>query len=229
MSTAVLVGEAVAGQAAAVRAELESLIKNIDKQTLDVAERLHLVQSKQLYAPDFNTYMEYTESIGLKESKARYLPKIVRVMSEVGIPRTQYEKLKIARLREITSLDPAATYVNPLTKNETPMKEFIVGFVEKNEEIEFDDLKKHVRTLKGFVGENDITWLNLPFVRSALENTVRPGIEKVKAVIGSIGKDDDGVSKDASDSAAIEAAFAHILTDDTFGLSSAPETNDSEG
>jgi hypothetical protein len=120
-------------------------------------------------------------------------------------------------------------YHNPLTNNDTPMAEFIVGFVEKNEEIEFNDLVKHVRTLKGFTGENDITWLNLPFVRSALENTVRPGIEKVKAVIGSIGKDEDGISKDASDSAAVEAAFAHILTDDMFGVEVAPEPNDSEG
>lgn len=229
MHEAVLVGDAIAGESSKTRAMLESLIQNIDKQTLDVAELLNDVQSKALYQPEFNTYKEYTRSLGLKDRKAEYLPKIVRVMTEVGIPRTQYEKLKIARLREITSLDPSATYTNPLTQNDTPMKEFIVGFVEKNEEIEFDDLKKHVRTLKGFVGENDITWLNLPFVRSALDNTVRPGIEKVKAVIGSIGKDDDGVSKDASDSAAVEAAFAHILTDDTFGLSAAPETNDSEG
>lgn len=229
MSEAVIVGAAVAGESAALRAELQSLIQNIDKQTLDVAERLYIVQSKGLYQPEFNTYMEFTKDLGLKESKARYLPKIVKVMGEVGIPRTQYEKLTIARLRQITSLDPSAMYHNPLTNNDTPMKEFIVGFVEKNEEIEFNDLVKHVRTLKGFTGENDITWLNLPFVRSALENTVRPGIEKVKAVIGSIGKDEDGISKDASDSAAVEAAFAHILTDDTFGVESAPEPHDSEG
>lgn len=211
MQETVLVGEAIAGDAAKTRALLESLIANIDKQTLDVAALLHEVQSKGLYAPDFNTYKEYTRSLKLKDRKAEYLPKIIKVMQQVGIERTQYEKLGIARLRAITSLDPDATWTNPETGEETPIREFIISFVEKGEEIEMEDLLTHIRTLKGLVGENDLTWLNICLKRAALDNTVRPALEKAKALIGSVGKDDDGVSKDASDGAALEAISVEFL------------------
>lgn len=215
---AVIVGEAVAGVSAKTRATLESLIKNIDKQTLDVAELLHKVQSENLYHPDFNTYKEYTRSLKIKDSRAEYLPKIVRVMKEVGIERKKYETLSIGRLRAITSLEPSKVWTNPETKEETPFKDFIAEFVNKGDEIEMEDLQKHVRTLKGFVGENDITWLNLPFQRVTMEKTIRPGIEKMKTVIGSVGKDEDGMAKDASDSYAVEMAFAEILADENLGV-----------
>jgi hypothetical protein len=213
----VIVGEAVAGQAAAdrARAMLESIIQNIDKQTLDAAELLYTIQSKGLYSPDYNTYKEYTRSIGLKDRKAEYLPKIVKVMAQVGIPRTKYGSLSISRLREITSLDPDKTWTNPETGEQTPLTLFIQGFVDKGEEIEMEDLKQHIRTLKGFVGENALTHVNFCVTVAALSNTIRPALEKMKALIGSVGKDDDGISKDASDGAALEAMSVEILNDPT--------------
>lgn len=214
----VVSSEAVAGESAKARAQLASLIKNIDKQTFDVAELLFDVQVKGLYQPAFNTYKEFTRSLKIKDRKAEYLPKIVKVMKQVGIERPKYEPLGIARLREITSLDPAETYVNPVTKAETPMSVFISEFVEKGDEIEMETLKTHVRTLKGFVGENDFEWLNFYVKRSAATNTIRPALEKIKAIIGSAGKDEDGISKDPSDGAALESAMAVILTDETLGV-----------
>jgi len=211
----VIVGEAVAGESAKTRAMLESIIKNIDKQTLDAAELLEKVQSQGLYNPDFNTYKEYTRSIGLKDSKAEYLPKIVRVMKSVGFERKDYDKLSISRLRHISSLDPEKTWKNPETGEEVPFKDFIVNFVQKGEEIDMETLLQHIRTLKGFVGENDITWLNLPFARITMDNTVRPAIEKMKALIGSVAKDEDGMSKDASDSRCVEMITVHFLNDET--------------
>jgi hypothetical protein len=209
-------GDAVAGQSqedAQVRSQLESLIHTIDKHTFDVAELLYTVQTKGLYQPEFSTYKEYTRSLKLKDRKAEYLPKIVKVMRAVNIERSVYEPLGIGRLREITSLDPGATWENPETGEETPMSEFIIGFVEKGEEITFEDLQKHVRTLKGFVGENDVTWLNVCLKRSVMDNTVRPALELAKNHIGSVGKDDDGVSKDASDGAALEVLAVDYLND----------------
>jgi hypothetical protein len=93
------------------------------------------------------------------------------------------------------------------------MIEFITGFVEKGEEIEMDDLKKHVRTLKGFIGENDLTWLNVCVKRSALDNTIRPALELAKNALGSVGKDEEGVSIDASDGAALEAIAVDFMND----------------
>lgn len=213
MGNTVLVGDAVAGESAHTRAMLESLINSIEKSTLDVAELLYKVKANAFYQPEFNTYKEYTRALKIKDRKAEYLPKIVEVMAAVGIDRKQYEPLGIARLREISSLDPNAMWTNPETKIETPVRDFIIGFVEKNEEIELDDLKQHVRTLKGFTGSNDLVWLNICLVRANLENTVRPALELAKNHIGSVSKDDDGVSKDASDGAALEVLAVEFMND----------------
>lgn len=226
MHEIVLVGEAVAGEASKKRALLESLIANIDKQTLDVAELLHEVQSKGLYAPDFNTYKEYTRSLKLKDRKAEYLPKIIKVMGQVGFGRDKYEHLGIGRLREITSLigegphafsSVDALWTNPETGEQTPIKDFIIGFIEQGEAIEMEDLKKHIKVLKGLTGENDLTWLNLCFQTKVMEDTVRPAIEKIKAHAGSVGKDDDGVSKDITDSKAVEYMCIEINNDPLLG------------
>jgi hypothetical protein len=44
-----------------------------------------------------------------------------------------------------------------------------------------------------------------------MDNTVRPALELAKNAIGSVGKDDEGVSQDASDGAALEAITAEFL------------------
>lgn len=225
MHEAVIVGSAVAGEAAKARLILESLIKNIDKQTLDVAELLFKVQTEGLYQPDYNTYKEYTRAIKIKDSRAEYLPRIIRIMNAVGIERKKYEHLAIGRLREIASLDKIVNdnWVNPENQEQTPIKEFVTAFVDKGEEIELEDLKKHIRTLKGLTGENDLTWFNVCVKRAAMDKTIRPALEKVKAIIGSVGKDDEGVSQDASDGAALEMAMAEILADETLGMSDGPQ------
>lgn len=208
-----LVGEAVAGESARTRALLESLINSVNTQTLDVAELLHKVKANGFYQPEYNTFKDYIATLAIKERKSQYLTKIVEVMSQVEIERTQYGKLSIARLREITSLDPNAIWTNPETKETTPMRDFIVGFVEKGDEIELEDLKKHVRTLKGLVGDHDLCWLNICVKRSVMDNTIRPALELAKNMIGSVGKDDEGISKDASDGAAAEMISVEFLND----------------
>lgn len=207
-----IVGEAVAGESTKVRKQLESLIKNLNKSTLDIGELLFKVKSNGFYQPwGFTTFQEYVDTLDIKARKAQYLLRIVDVMQQVGLERDKYEPLGIAKLREITSLDPQATWKNPQTGEETPMKEFIVGFVEKGDEMALEDLKTHVRTLKGLVGENDIVWLNLPFVRSTKENTIDPALTLARNNIGSVGKDDEGMSKDASDSACVEVWAVEYL------------------
>jgi hypothetical protein len=213
MSDTVLVGEAVAGTSAKARAYVVALIENVNKQTLDLAEALYAVKSNGYYQEEFPTFREWTTSLGIKQRKAQYLTRIVEVMEQVDIPRTQYEKLGIAKLREITSLDPALTWKNPLDNTETPMKSFITDLVEAGADMELDDIKKHIRTLKGLTGENDIVWRNIPFTRIVAEKTIDPALELTRANIGSVGKDEEGISKDASDGACVEIWAVNYMND----------------
>jgi hypothetical protein len=213
MHEAVIVGEAVAGESAKTRAMLVSLINSVNKSTLDIAELLAKVKKHGYYQAEHSTFKEYTESLDIKARKAQYLTRIVECFESVGIPRTQYEKLGIAKLREISSLEYEGTYTNPVSGEKTPLKEFVTEFVSKGSDMDLDELKKHVRTLKGFVGENDIEWVNLPFTKSVLDNTIRPAAELTRANIGSVGKDDEGISKDASMASVIEVWAVEYLND----------------
>jgi len=104
-----------------------------------------------------------------------------------------------------------------VTNAHTPMTEFIKAFMVKDEAtgdyIDLEDLKRHVRTLKGFVGANDLTWVNLQMTRSAFDNTWKPALDLVKANAGSAGKDDEGMSYDISDGSAAEKMAADYLND----------------
>lgn len=214
MTNAVLIGEAVAGESAQTRNELESLVNGVNKSNFDIGELLLKIRSNGYYTNwGFNTFYEYTESIKLKRSKAEYLSRIPKVMAQVGIERTKYEPLGTAKLRIITSLKPEETWVNPETKEETPMSEFIVGFVEKGEAMELEEIKSHVRLLKGLFGDNELVWLNVCVKKAAMDETIRPALELAKNFLGSSGKDEDGMSKDASDGAALEMVAVEYLND----------------
>lgn len=215
----VIVGAVVAGEAAATKNQIDALINTLDKSTFDVAELLYKVKTKGFYAEwGYSTFQEYSRTFKkLKPRKVQYLTRIVGVMDEVGIKREAYEPLGIARLREITSLDPKEEWTNPESGLKTPMVEFIKGFVAAREDngdyMDADIIKQHVRTLKGFVGENDLVFQTLCMTRLAMEKSWNPAIELAKAHIGSVKKDDEGMSQDASMGAAAEVLAIAYLTD----------------
>lgn len=201
-----IVGEAVAGEASKVRKQLEKIISDTNRSAFDISDLLHQIKQKGYYNDwGFTTFQEFVGTLEIKARKAQYLQRIASVMETVGIVRETYEPVGIAKLREITSLDPAADWVNPETGESTPLAEFITGFVEKAADMSLEDIKQHCRTLKGFTGSNDLVWKNLCFIRSVVENVIDPAIELTRNAIGSVGKDDEGVSKDASESACVEA------------------------
>jgi hypothetical protein len=209
----VIVGEVVAGEAHKAKKQLEGLIKFQETSNFDIATLCYTIKRKSLFHP-FTTFQDYYKTLTkIKPRKIQYLTRMAEVMDKVGIPREVYEPLGISRLREITSLDPDGEWTNPNTKAVTPLREFIVGFVEAGESITPEQLKNNVKTLKGLTGENDIVWWNVPFTRSAFENTITPALELSRANIGSVGKDDEGISKDASDSTIVEAWAADVLAD----------------
>lgn len=213
MHETVIIGEINAGEARKTRRELESLVNSTYATNFDIAELLHKVKSRSFYQPEFTTFQEYVTTLKIKPRKAQYLRNMAYVMEEVAVPRATYEPLGISRLRAITSLDPHGSWTNPVTQEVTPLKDFIVGFIEKGETIPIDALKQHVRTLKGFVGENDFEWFNTSVLRSAMRESVRPALELAKNHIGSVGKDDEGMSKDASDGTALEVIAVSFLND----------------
>lgn len=212
-----IVGPVVAGEAAKVRKQLEQLIKKVNSSAFDIAQLLHTIK-KNGYYDGFTTFQEYVKTLEIKPRKAQYLRRIAEVMDTMGIPRETYEPLGVAKLREITSLNLDDTWVNPETKEETPMKAFIQGFVEKGGTMSLDEIKNHVKTLKGLVGEDAMGWLHLYMKQMAIDQVARPALDLAKAQIGSVGKDDEGISRDASDGAAAEVVFVAFLNDPANGI-----------
>jgi hypothetical protein len=212
MSETILVGDLVAGESTQVRNQLERLIHNFDKSLFDIGELLYKVRRSGFYQSwGFSTFKEYVESLNFKERRAQYLTRIVSVMAELGINRPEYESLGIAKLREITSLDPNGTWTNPQTGEVTQLRDWIAGLVDRGEDMTLDELKQHIRTLKGLVGENDLVWENFCVKRSVRDNVVEPAKELARRNIGSTGKDEEGISKDASGGACLEVWCVEYL------------------
>lgn len=212
----VIVGDAVPGEAKKTRKTLEQLIKKVNSSAFDIGELLYTIKKNGWYE-GYNTFTDYTNTLEIKPRKAQYLRRMVEVMTVLNIPREKYEPLGIAKLREVTSLDPSGTWVNPETGDETPISDFIEGFVEKGHTMSLDEVKTHVKTLKGLTGDDNLEWLHIYAKKSALDNVIRPALEKMKMLIGSVGKDDDGNSLDASDSAALEKICAGFLIEPVEG------------
>jgi hypothetical protein len=233
-----MVGEAVAGQAAKIRKKALQLIDLQETCQYDLGEVLMSIQDTSAYTSwGFNTYAEWIKTTQLKTSKSRYLPQIARVMAAIGVTREKYEPLGRAKLRVIASLNPTDVYVHPVTKEETSMHNFIAAITDnaitKGDAYSLEEIKKHVRTLKGITGDRDVTFLGVPILRTALDNVVRPALERIKALSGSVGKDEDGKSIDISDGIALERACAIILamSDDQFNTeeSHEPEPDSVDG
>jgi hypothetical protein len=209
-----IVGTVVAGESLIVRKKLESIVNHLIKSNFDIGSLLHTAKSKGYYQEwGFNTFQEYESTLNVKRQKLRYLRRIAEVMEAVGISRETYEPLGTSKLREITSLNVDGVWKNPESGLETPMKEFIVGFVEKGKELELDAIKQHVKTLKGILKGDEISWLNIPVKRTVLEETIRPALELAKKNLGSVGKDEEGISLDASDGRALEIISVEYIND----------------
>lgn len=213
MVETIIVGESQAGRSSIVRKQLESLLSTLNKSTFDLAELLYEVKNNGYYQPwGFNTFQEYVNSLDIKARKAQYLVRIVDVMDGLGVDRNAYEPLGVAKLREISSLEPNETYTDA-SGVQTPMADMIVGLVDKAKDMPLEEIKQHVKTLKGLTGENELIWLNFSAKKAVVDEVIRPALELAKANIGSVGKDDEGNSKDASDGRALEVIAIEFLND----------------
>jgi len=222
-----IVGQKVAGESAKVRKQLEQLIKKVNSSAFDIADLLHTIKKNGFYE-GFVTFQEYVKTLELKPRKAQYLRRIAEVMDVMQIPREKYEPLGIAKLREITSLNLDDTWVNPETKEEIPIKSFVEGFIYNGKDMPLDEIKNHVKTLKGLIGEDAMGWLHLYMKQMAIDQVVRPALELAKAQIGSVKKDDEGISQDASDGAAAEVVFVAFINDPANGILATTPLEDEE-
>jgi hypothetical protein len=225
MDNGIMVGEAVAGEAAKTRKQLEHIITQVNKSAFDIGDLLWKIKSNGYYE-GFTTFLEFTKSLKLKDSKARYYTRIAEVMTTLGIPREKYEPLGTAKLRAITSLEMGTNWTNPQTGIETPINTFIQGFVEQGGDMTLAEVHQHVNTIKGKVGENAMSWLHLYMKTQAIEQTARPALELAKAMIGSVSKDSEGISQDASDGSAAESVFASFLADPANAVLAGTLTNE---
>lgn len=217
MEETVIVAPAVDSAALLRRAE-RLIERHVGLDQFDIGDLLLEIDKRGIYRDrGFDTVVEFAKSLGLKESKARYLPRISRIMELIGMPRIRYEAVTVSRLRAITSLDPDTLYTNPKTDEQSPMTDYIKLLTEecisKGESFPLVDVQRLVGNLKGFTGERDLVWRNLRFMRSVAEGVWDDAIELIKKHLGSVGRDEDGNAIDASDAAAAEKMAALILQD----------------
>jgi hypothetical protein len=206
-----VIGEAVAGAAAALRAELESIITKVNTSAFDIGDLLHLIKVNKYYY-GYNTFQEYVATLKIRPRKAQYLRRIAEVMEFLSIPRETYEPVGVSKLREITSLDPAGEWLDDVGVGH-PLSGFILGMIEKHQELTLDQIKAHVKTLKGLVGDNAMVRRGFWVSQLVADETIDPAVELARKQIGSTHKDDEGISQDAKDGACWEVIAIGFLLD----------------
>lgn len=203
----VIVGQVEAGRAAEVRQQINKLIYSITANTFDLAELLYEAKTKEFYKGwGFDTFAEYAESLSIKPAKSHYLVRIVDVMNKVGIPREQYEPVGVTKLRMITRLNPEEVHDGVL--NKTIIEKLVHGAKDTTSELINDAVNK----ITGNVGGEAFVWMNFSLKADARDYVVKPALEAAKQQIGSVGKTDEGISKDVSDGAALEMICADFLS-----------------
>ena len=212
MSTPIeIVGEVVAGEAAQTLKQIKNLVKGISSNTFDLAEALYKVKKNKWYAPKHLTFTEYIGTLDLKSSKGHYLVRIAQTMEDAGITRTEYEPVGIAKLRAICRLDLQDSEGNPKQYEGVPAADVVKGLVETAASFTPEQMGEQVKKLQGLVGEDSIVWQNI-CLTVAQRKKWQEAVALAKLNIGSVGKDDDGQYKDASEGACMEViAISYIL------------------
>lgn len=201
---AAIVGEAVAGEAAATLKQIKSLVKSMSVNTFDLAELLHKAKKNKYYLPKYQTFAEYTDTLDIKSSKCYYLVKMIEVMQYCEIDRAVYENVGLAKLRVITRVKVEDEGKDTLFEG-VPVKLLVKDMVEKAGTWQPEDLELRVKQIQGLVGDNaSAGWINFP-VTYAQKAAWEKAVKLAMLQIGSVGKDEvTGKYKDASVGACAE-------------------------
>jgi hypothetical protein len=212
-------GEQIAGRAANVRKQLMNLSGDVKASTFDMAELLFEAQDHNYPAVwGFASLPDYAaKELGLKERKAQYLARIVRVCRIVGLTRAQYEPAGISKLREIVSLDPEGTYWNRDTHANEDLDDHIVRLILDSDKMTVDQVKLEVCKLKGQVGKDRRVLRSYSTDITTWTNVISEAIEKARKFLGSKGRDEEtGDAKDYSEGECYECICAAFLTDPNY-------------
>jgi len=207
-----IVGEAVAGEATQTLKLVKALIKGLSSNTFDLADALHRVKKNKWYAPKFSTFTEYIGTIDLRSSKGHYLVRIAQTMEDVGIPRTEYEPLGIAKLRAICRLDLTDENGNGKMYEGKPAVEVIKDLISQAPEYSPEAVDETVKKLQGLMGDDARVWQNVSLT-VAQRKKWQEAVKLAKLNIGSVGKDEEGNYKDASEGACMEVIAASYILD----------------
>jgi hypothetical protein len=226
MNEQVIVGESIAGRAASVRRDLLLLSSSINRSIFDFGDLLYEVRENNYYAAwGFSSLAEYAKhELNLKQRKAEYLVRIVRVMKAVGLKRSQYESCGISKLRDIVTLNPEASYWNTDSKVSEPLDEHIVRLVLDHDKLTVEATHDEVLRLQGRTGPDSPVTRSTTYPKSVWENIIKPARELARQMLGSAGRDEEGQGKEYSDAACDEVIFADFLADPNHG----PEPFDTE-
>jgi len=212
-----IVGEAVAGEAAATLADVKKLVKGLSVNTFDLAEKLHKVKKNKFYAPKHNTYGEYLKTLDIKLSKGYYLTKIVELMEAASIPRAIYEPVGIAKLRIVSRVDLEQQDGSPkmydlgtgLHVSGVTVVQAIMAHAGAQDP---EELEQFVRKVNGQVGDNAPEWRNISMT-AGQKAKWDEAVALARKNIGSVGKDADGQYKDASEGSCCEVIAVSYLQD----------------
>ena len=215
MAEQVIVGEAVAGQAAKVLSAINKLIAGVNTSTFDLAEGLHEAKSNKYYLSlGFDTFGQYAKSLDLKVTKSYYLVRIVEVMTDAKVTRSEYEPVGIAKLRLISKLDVLDKDGKPIEYGEgVMMGDLVKSLVKDAPTIDPEEVAQVVAKLQGKTGDDEMVWLNIAVKRIVREKTILPALTLAKLHHGSVATDAEGISKDASDGQALEDVCSDYLSD----------------
>lgn len=211
----VIVGEAVAGRAATVRKDLLRLTERMQRDTFDLAELLYEVQKNDYYLQwGFSDIYKYAQAeLNVKERRVQYLTRIVKVCTDVGVARKDYEPAGISKLREISTLDPDGFFFDKEKNTNLPLDEIIVDLILDAPDMTTKQVEAKVDLLKGQVGENKQVVRSFGCTQSCWDNVISKALELAARKLGSAGRDTAGNAMEYSEGAKWEIICASYLQD----------------
>jgi|ERR1035437_6551417 hypothetical protein len=208
-------GEAVAGRSAQVRRSLMAMVANLSTNTFDLASLLHEARENNYPAAwGFSSLADYADKeLGLKQRKAEYLTRIMRVTKAVGLSRPQFEPCGVSKLREITRLDPEGTFWNKDEHMNEDLAEHIVRLILDHDKMNVQQVKDEVARLLGQTGPNRMVVRSCSVTQSAWTNVIQPAYELARRILGSQGRDESGNAVEYKDGACLEVICAAFNAD----------------
>lgn len=213
-NTPAIYGEQVAGRAATVRKVLSALASNVTEATFDIAELLAEAKSTGYFrAWGYETLAEYAQKeLHIRQRKSQYLVRIVQVCKHLGVDRQHYEPVGVTKLREITRLNPEDFFYNPTTSTNEPMRDHMVQLLADAPDMTADAVEERVKELLGQTGEDEMVWMPAyPVKRAVRDKIILVAQELARRLLGSAGKDEEGMALEYSTGAVEEVVHADFI------------------